>query len=100
MGNQAPELEIKLNSQHYDFVQVEENEEDRVILMQFEEDRELVYICLNGNQVFVPVKELKVAVDAMQENKEKSLQDEITKLQLELKKQKLENEANKKKEGK
>lgn len=60
-----PELELKLNSEHYDMVVTEDDEEDKIILQQFKGEMDTVYLVLNGSQVTVPIEILKTAVDAM-----------------------------------
>lgn len=65
-----PELEVKLNSKHYDTIETSELEEDKVILQQFDNEYDTVYLCLNGSQVVMPLKSLKAAVDMLASNAE------------------------------
>lgn len=60
-----PELELKLNSEHYDMVVTEKDETDKIILQQFKGEMDTVYLILNGSQVTIPIETLKTAVDAM-----------------------------------
>ena len=90
------EVEIKLNSEHYDFVQCGENDENKIVLQQFKGESELVYLTLNGAQVTISAEDLKVAANSMYErqlneerNKSKVLETEILEMQLKLESLKL-----------
>ena len=90
------EVEIKLNSEHYDSVQCGENDENKIILQQFKGESELVYLTLNGAQVTISAEDLKVAANSMYErqlneerNKSKVLETEILEMQLKLESLKL-----------
>lgn len=60
-----PELELKLNSEHYDMGVTEDGEEDKIILQQFKGEMDTIYLVLNGSQVTIPIDILKTAVDSM-----------------------------------
>lgn len=47
------EVEVKINSEFVDTVEMNESEENQLIMQQFEDDSEFVYIVLNGAQIKV-----------------------------------------------
>lgn len=66
MGNVIePKLELRLNSQYYETIEIKENEENKVILQQFENEPDTVYLILNDTQVTIPLDVLKTSVDTL-----------------------------------
>lgn len=58
-----PTYEVKLNSEFVDDIVFDESQEDKIILQQFENEKDTVYLCLNNKQVKVKLRDIKMIID-------------------------------------
>lgn len=64
-----PKFEVKLNSNHFEDIQFENIDENKLLLQQFNKEEENVYICLNGTQLVMDLDELYMAVKMLKKSK-------------------------------
>lgn len=64
-----PTYEVKLNSEFVDDVKYNELlEQDKLILQQYKGEEDDVYVVLNGNQVKISLRDVKMIIDLFHDN--------------------------------